>query len=133
MATHSSILAWEIPWTEEPGGLQCTGLKKSQTRFRLNNNSFLRAVATKYHKLGDLRQEYIVVEGGSPKSGYWPQSLCRIQWGVFPCLFQPLKMGPSVPWLWVPPSSLSLHLHLVCVCGSLCLLCIRALIIGVTI
>ena len=22
MATHSSILAWEIPWTEEPGGLQ---------------------------------------------------------------------------------------------------------------
>ena len=26
LATHSSILAWEIPWTEEPGGLQCMGL-----------------------------------------------------------------------------------------------------------
>ena len=25
MATHSSILAWKIPWTEEPGGLQFTG------------------------------------------------------------------------------------------------------------
>ena len=25
MATHSSIFAWEIPWTEEPGGLQSTG------------------------------------------------------------------------------------------------------------
>ena len=25
MATHSSILAWKIPWTEEPGGLQCMG------------------------------------------------------------------------------------------------------------
>ena len=25
MATHSSILAWRIPWTEEPGGLQCMG------------------------------------------------------------------------------------------------------------
>ena len=25
MATHSSVLAWEIPWTEEPGGLQSTG------------------------------------------------------------------------------------------------------------
>ena len=25
MATHSSILAWEIPWTEEPGGLHSTG------------------------------------------------------------------------------------------------------------
>ena len=28
MATHSSILAWEIPWTEEPGGLQSMGLQK---------------------------------------------------------------------------------------------------------
>ena len=27
-ATHSSILAWEIPWTEEPGGLQSTGLQR---------------------------------------------------------------------------------------------------------
>ena len=26
MATHSSILAWRIPWTEEPGGLQSVGL-----------------------------------------------------------------------------------------------------------
>ena len=32
MATHSSILAWEIPWTEEPGGLQSMGSQKSQTR-----------------------------------------------------------------------------------------------------
>ena len=28
MATHSSILAWEIPWTEEPGGLQSMGSKR---------------------------------------------------------------------------------------------------------
>ena len=27
IATHSSILAWEIPWTEEPGGLQSMGLQ----------------------------------------------------------------------------------------------------------
>ena len=26
--THSSILAWEIPWTDEPGGLQSMGLQK---------------------------------------------------------------------------------------------------------
>ena len=31
MATHSSILAWEIPWTEEPGGLQSMGSPESQT------------------------------------------------------------------------------------------------------
>ena len=28
MATHSSILAWRIPWTEEPGGLQSMGSQK---------------------------------------------------------------------------------------------------------
>ena len=34
MATHSSILAWRTPWTEEPGGLQSTGLQ-SRTRLSL--------------------------------------------------------------------------------------------------
>ena len=29
MAIHSSILAWETPWTEEPGRLQSVGLQKS--------------------------------------------------------------------------------------------------------
>ena len=28
MATHSSVLAWEIPWTEEPGGLQSPGSQR---------------------------------------------------------------------------------------------------------
>ena len=28
MTTHSSILAWKIPWTEEAGGLQSTGLQR---------------------------------------------------------------------------------------------------------
>ena len=32
MANHSSILAWEIPWTEEPGGLQSMGSEKSRTQ-----------------------------------------------------------------------------------------------------
>ena len=29
MATHSSILAWRIPWTEEPGGLQSVGSQRA--------------------------------------------------------------------------------------------------------
>ena len=32
MAIHSSILAWEIPWTEEPGRLQSMGSRKSWTQ-----------------------------------------------------------------------------------------------------
>ena len=31
LATHSSILAWKIPWTEEPGGLYSMGVAKSRT------------------------------------------------------------------------------------------------------
>ena len=33
MATPSSMLTWEIPWTEEPGGLWSVGLQKSQKQF----------------------------------------------------------------------------------------------------
>ena len=28
MATHSSVLAWKIPWTEQPGGLQSMGMQR---------------------------------------------------------------------------------------------------------
>ena len=36
MATHSSILPWRIPWTEELGGLQSMGRKESDTTERLH-------------------------------------------------------------------------------------------------
>ena len=39
MATHSSILAWRIPWAEESGGLQSIGHKESDTTEQLNNNN----------------------------------------------------------------------------------------------
>ena len=38
MATHFSILAWKIPWTEEPGGLQFMGSQESDTTERLNHH-----------------------------------------------------------------------------------------------
>ena len=37
MVTHSSILAWEIPRKEEPGGLQSMGYTESDTTWQLNN------------------------------------------------------------------------------------------------
>ena len=33
MATHSNILAWRIPWTAEPGGLQSMGLRELDTTY----------------------------------------------------------------------------------------------------
>ena len=35
MATHSSIFAWRVPWTEEPAGLQSMGCKESDTTEQL--------------------------------------------------------------------------------------------------
>ena len=50
MATHSSILAWKIPWTEEPGGLQSMGSQR---------------VTTEHHKPQSLQLtlSYILTEG----------------------------------------------------------------------
>ena len=41
MATHSSILAWRIPWTEEPGGLQSMGSQEPDMTERLNHHHHL--------------------------------------------------------------------------------------------
>ena len=46
MATHSGIFAWKIPWTEEPGGLQPWGHKKSDT-----------TEATEHEHVGDSDNE----------------------------------------------------------------------------
>ena len=39
MAIHSSILAWRIPWTEEPGGLQSIGSQESDTTEQLTHTN----------------------------------------------------------------------------------------------
>ena len=44
MATHSSILAWRIPWTEELGGLLSIGSVKSQTRKSTHTHTHTRTV-----------------------------------------------------------------------------------------
>ena len=38
MATHSSILAWRIPWTEEPGGLQSMGSQRVRCNLACTHN-----------------------------------------------------------------------------------------------
>ena len=53
MATHSSILAWKIPWTEEPGRLQSIG-RKSWTQISAIFLSFLQCFRD---PLGDLRSK----------------------------------------------------------------------------
>ena len=52
MATHSSILAWEIPCTEESGGLQSTGHKEPDMTGRLSTHAMV-ARACREHALED--------------------------------------------------------------------------------
>ena len=50
MVTHSSILAWRIPWTEESGGLQPIGLQESDTTKQLDTHTHTHT-HTGYHVL----------------------------------------------------------------------------------
>ena len=42
MTTHSRILAWEIPWTEESGGLQAMEMHRGRLYFSLNNKEMIK-------------------------------------------------------------------------------------------
>ena len=57
MTTHSNILAWEIPWTEEPGGLQSMGLQQSWTRFMTKQQYILYTYIYNRHNTQQYRQE----------------------------------------------------------------------------
>ena len=43
-ATHSSMPAWKIPWTEEPGGLESMGLKESDATKQLTHCNFIKTM-----------------------------------------------------------------------------------------
>ena len=93
MATHSSILAWKIPWTEEPGRLQSVqgvGISKSQTRRRTHTHIFSGD--------GKLRNSLLC----------FPFCLLCMR-GILQFLppeFQPLlgSCAPILPLLWPAPS-----------------------------
>ena len=54
MATYSSILAWRIPWTEEPGGLQSMGSKELDTTWQLNH----------HHQKGIIHHDQVEIISG---------------------------------------------------------------------
>ena len=47
MVTHSSVLAWRIPWTEEPGRLQSWGCKQSNVTVHLTHTKY-REISSEY-------------------------------------------------------------------------------------
>ena len=59
MVTHTSILAYRIPWTEEPGGLQLWGHKKVRPDLATNTHTHTH---TYTHERSDLNDLYHVVD-----------------------------------------------------------------------
>ena len=57
MVTHSSILAWRIPWMEDPGRLQSVGLQRVRLDWATNTTS---SVSTKYLVLSNIVYECVV-------------------------------------------------------------------------
>ena len=64
MATHSSILAWEMPWTEEPGGLQSVG--SLRVRRDLVSKTMTTMVLTSSVFIYFLRNRHTVLHSGEP-------------------------------------------------------------------
>ena len=69
MATHSSILAWRIPWTEELGGLQSTGCKESDTAEQLHFHFHLIGFIEYILKLGIYFRYFIINQLENVKNG----------------------------------------------------------------
>ena len=100
MATHSSILAWETPWTEESGGLQSMGSLKSWTTTDRLNNSRNNKSHPRTHTEGDK-----VGPGGvsaPPKCG----GICSQRVGGRGLQVDRHPLGGSSHALGKPPGSL---------------------------
>ena len=62
MASHSRICAWEIPWTEEPGGLQSTGLQRVEYDWARNiYNNPIYISETNSHPSQEEDGDYILI------------------------------------------------------------------------
>ena len=59
MATHSSILGWRIPWTEEPGGPQSIGSQELDTTEQLNHHHLFFSFLSSFHPHLSPNQSYV--------------------------------------------------------------------------
>ena len=66
MATHSSILGWKIPWTEEPGGLQSIGPIDGSTPGFPVHHQLPEFTQTHVHRVGDAIQPSHPLSSPSP-------------------------------------------------------------------
>ena len=96
MATHSSILAWKIPWTEEPGGLQSMGLQRVGHNWATSFFNVLYFTIKRF-KNGWHHSSYVLDTSDAPKS-LWRSSFCPALC-VLSRLLIPLSSYPQISLL----------------------------------
>ena len=64
MATHSSILSWKIPWTEEPGGLQSMGLQRAGLNLVTKQQQICKALLWEFFRLKGNKQRRSWMDSG---------------------------------------------------------------------
>ena len=74
MTTNSSILAWRIPWTEEPGGLQCIGLQRVGHDWASNTFTFTDILNKCCFEGKDLLWDYMILAYSQFASSRFPSS-----------------------------------------------------------
>ena len=87
MATHPSILAWRIPWTEEPRGLQSLGVSNNQT------NTFTFKHVTGYLKMGSKALVSAKISPTRTGGYFWSTSESSTMRGVV-CYLHSVKCFP---------------------------------------
>ena len=116
LATHSSILDWRMPWTEEPGGLQSKGLQKVGWLKRLSSSSSMLATTQVWRWLLNTHLIYTdktapclaaplwrgwapayVVSGIWSNLAYWEVDLLK-EGFVGGCAFHPLCQSANREW-----------------------------------
>ena len=106
MASHSSTRAWEIPWTEEPGGLQPAGVAKSRTR--LSDFTFTSLQEFSGASVGREPACQAGDAGSRPGEG----NGSPLQ---YPCLENPVDRGA---WRAAARGHTHTHTHVHCMCTS---------------
>ena len=100
MATHSSILAWRIPWTEEPGGLHSIGSQRVRHDWATNTHECMHAhthTHTHTHRSWDLPPS-TVGNQRLRRMWFWAlKTLWLVKWILSPVLFENQKDK----WMWL--------------------------------
>ena len=95
MTTHSSILAWEIPWTEEPGGHSSWGCRESDTTEQVNTHTqFKGKLETQWQPLNSAMKLDFQRQNGQghcPTTTTSPRAPCP---SCLPCT----QMGKGICW-----------------------------------